>query len=215
MADTPQQQQQQEQQQAAAQTAALQSNTTTDHLEQPTLENDGYDANILDEAGELVRARFLDFLSHSEHANLYRRQALKNSNTSDMDTIVVDHAHLRDYDGELAEALDGEFTRFHGHLRRAVSEFVHHVHQEEDVDVPSDFTKAYFVSLFNLPNVICVRMLRTEMIGRLCSIAGTVTRVSAVLNEIYIRLGDFYYFKKSSENASIFQNIKYQNHYTQ
>jgi len=172
--------QSQEQAHAAtqAQVAALQSNTETNHLEQPTFEND--DANVLDEAGELVRARFLDFLTNCPHAESYRKQAHK----VDMDTITVDHAHLRDYDGELAEALDGEYTRFSPHLRRAVSEFIDHVHQEDDLDRPTDLYKAYFVSVFNLPNVICVRMLRTEMIGRLCSVAGTVTRTSDVRPEL-------------------------------
>ena len=50
---------------------------------------------------------------------VYRAQAMKviggagsTSDSTMSNTLVVDHTHLRDYDVELAETLDGEYVRF-------------------------------------------------------------------------------------------------------
>ncbi|GMH69726.1 hypothetical protein TrRE_jg11685, partial [Triparma retinervis] len=42
----------------------------------------------------------------------------------------------------------------------------------------------FFVSVYNLPSVLAVRSLRTDKIGQLCSITGTVTRTSDVRPEL-------------------------------
>lgn len=207
-----------------AQVAALESNTTTDHLatERPEYDNTAGAMSALDEAGELVRARFLDFLDqfYIESSTqtqsddgiqqpqvefIYRMQALKITGGASVSgddqhgssshygggfssSIVIDHAHLRSYDVELAEALDGEYVRFEPHLRQAAKEFVQSAHaannlgDDEDAVLPKN--QVVFVSVFNLPNVLPVRALRTDQVGRLSSVAGTITRTSDVRPEL-------------------------------
>ena len=208
----------------AAQVAALESNTTTDHLnDRPEYDNTTGAMSALDEAGELVRARFLDFLDQfylpttsttpataidrNDIDFIYRKQALKitgsatvNDETADnhasvagggfSSTLVIDHAHLRSYDTELAEALDNEYVRFEPHLRQAAKEFVQSAHaanqvgDEVDTDVVLPKNQVVFVSVFNLPNVLPIRALRTDQVGRLSSVSGTITRTSDVRPEL-------------------------------
>ena len=108
-------------------------------------------------------------------------------------TIMINHAHLREYSdgGELAEALDTEYMRFQPFLRRAVRTILTELYPNLDLLLDSSLsTNAHstriYVAIYNLPNPIPVRQLRTDQVGRLSSISGTVTRTSDVRPELLI-----------------------------
>lgn len=108
-------------------------------------------------------------------------------------TLLVNHSHLRAYgdNGELAEALEAEYMRFEPFLRRAVRSLLSELYPNLDLLLDSSLsTNAHssriYVSIYNLPNTIPVRQLRTDQVGRLSSISGTVTRTSDVRPELLI-----------------------------
>jgi len=82
-------------------------------------------------------------------------------------------------DPELADAIQGEFCRFEPYMRRAVSLFVMDLH-------PTIKEQAYFVAMYNLPNTLSIRQLRTDLIGSLSAVTGTVTRTSDVRPELLV-----------------------------
>ena len=198
----------------AVQVAAQASNTTTDHLQLGELDTgEANQTMIHDEAGNLVRDRFLEFLDQffvefnndnndddddenindredadneqqRERIYVYREQATKLSREtgSTANTIVIDHEHIRTYDMELAEALDAEYVRFEAYACMAATGFVNSIIR--NIGQEDGAVDQVYISIFNLPNVLPVREVRTDQVGRLSSIAGTVTRTSDVRPEL-------------------------------
>jgi DNA replication licensing factor MCM6 len=102
-------------------------------------------------------------------------------------TMLVDFVHLRDYDLELAEAVETDMVRFESYLRKAVKAFMLEKHPElDDPETTAATAKNYFVGVYNLPHTLPVRHLRTDQIGRLAAISGTVTRTSDVRPELLV-----------------------------
>ena len=99
-------------------------------------------------------------------------------------TIFLDFEHVMKKDMELAEAIQSDFCRFESFLRRAVQSFVFDLHPDLADSSPTQETPTYFIAVHNLPNLLPVRRLRTDQIGRLASVAGTVTRTSEVRPEL-------------------------------
>ena len=117
-------------------------------------------------------------------------------------TLFVNFQHLLKDDPELAEAIAGEFCRFESHLRLAVSGFVVHRHpvlnryiergssggsSSNINNTPSD-PLVFFVSFFNCNSsqMKSVRTLRTDLIGSMVTLQGTVTRTSDVRPELLV-----------------------------
>lgn len=112
-------------------------------------------------------------------------------------TLFVNFQHLLKDDPELAEAIAGEFCRFESYLRRAISGFVVHRHPAlnryiergggSGNNTPSD-PLVFFVAFFNCnpDQMKSVRTLRTDLIGSLVSLQGTVTRTSDVRPELLV-----------------------------
>ena len=121
-------------------------------------------------------------------------------------TLLLDFADMLSADEELAEAVLSDFTRFEPFLRRAVRIFVAELHPE----LPDDDlqTTTYFVAVHDLPTVHAVRGLRTDSIGRLSSMSGTVTRTSEVRPELLI--GGF----RCHKCGLLAEGIEQQFHYT-
>jgi DNA replication licensing factor MCM6 len=114
-----------------------------------------------------------------------------NTNSSGFaNTLLVNFEHLLRDDPELAEAIQGEFCRFEQPLRRAVSSFVIDRHPSlnpflEQSNINSD-PLVFFCAFFNLPTTLSVRQLRTELVGSLASLQGTITRTSDVRPELLV-----------------------------
>ncbi|KAL3942777.1 MAG: hypothetical protein SGBAC_003089 [Bacillariaceae sp.] len=94
-------------------------------------------------------------------------------------TMFINFQHVMHQDPELADAIQSEFCRFEPFLKRAVQLFV--------LDLfPTLKEQSFFVAMFNLPSTHSIRQLRTELIGSLTSVTGTVTRTSDVRPELLV-----------------------------
>ncbi|KAI3487618.1 hypothetical protein L1887_48399 [Cichorium endivia] len=161
---------------------------------------------VVDEVGERVREGFAQFLesfvdqplSGSPDPNgekvqdpLYIDQiyALRDYNRT---TLFVDFSHILRHDEVLARAVSDQYYRFVPYLRRALLDLVNtyvpnylylnaHVAATAATGlIPRDFS----VSFYNLGLVSGIRDLRTDRVGKLVSISGTVTRTSEVRPEL-------------------------------
>lgn len=203
---------------------------------------------MVDESGELVKDRFLQFLMeyceiisdvptdedgeeqevqeitlypYAEQAHqMAKRQSKDRAMTSDegdedqvassafANTIFLDYEHAMKQDMELAEAIQSDFCRFEPFLRRAVQSFVFDLHPDLADSSPTQEIPTYFIAVHNLPNLLPVRKLKTDQIGRLASVAGTVTRASEVRPELLC--GSF----RCNKCGLLAENIPQQYHYT-
>jgi len=124
-------------------------------------------------------------------------------------TLFLDFTHVMQEDMELAEAIQSDYVRFEPFLRRAVQAFVLELHPElDDPSSSTPYNQTYFVAVHNLPTVLPVRNLRTDRIGRLASVSGTVTRTSEVRPELLV--ASF----RCSKCGLVAENIQQQYHYT-
>jgi len=123
-------------------------------------------------------------------------------------TMFLDFEHVMKHDLELAEAIQSDFNRFEPFLRRAVQSFVLELHPELADASPAQQSPAFFVAVHNLPNILPVRRLRTDQIGRLVSVTGTVTRTSEVRPELL--LGSF----RCNKCGLLAEKIPQQYHFT-
>lgn len=164
------------------------------------------------------------------HRQLHRKNTTTNNNTANDDddpeaaaaapvsifssTLLLDFAHVLADDYELAEAILSDFCRLEPYLREAVYSFVTELHpelieaEEETRTSSSTFVRTiYFVAVHNLPTVHPVRALRTNAIGQLTSVCGTVTRTSEVRPELL--MGTFTCMKCGLVASQIPQQFHY------
>ena len=160
------------------------------------------------------------------------------SSSAFVNTLFVDFTHLLHHDAELAEAIDADHVRFEPYLRRATKSFLHGLHPEladpnysaanaagggadasdgaaNGPAVASSSSggataavQSYFVAFHNLPTTLPLRHLRTDRIGRLTSISGTVTRTSDVRPELIV--GNF----RCNKCGLLAEGVRQQFHFT-
>lgn len=94
---------------------------------------------------------------------------------------------------------------FEPFLRRAVQSSMKKFHKEYASERRVD--KEFFVSFYNLPAILKVRDLRSERIGRLVAITGTVTRTSEVRPELLY--GTFLCQECGQTEDNVEQQFKY------
>lgn len=107
-------------------------------------------------------------------------------------TLYVDYGHLLSKDDVLADAIQKQYYRFLPYLRRAlynlVAEFEPTYLKINPTAAATDSTnlqtREFSVAFYHLPLVSGIRDLRTDKIGTLMSISGTVTRTSEVRPEL-------------------------------
>jgi DNA replication licensing factor MCM6 len=106
-------------------------------------------------------------------------------------TMYVDYTHILQKDDVLAQAIQTKYYRFMPYLKRAVRNLVAQYSPEylqENPSARSDQTgsqaKDFSVAFYRLPLVSGIRDLKTERIGTLMSVSGTVTRTSEVRPEL-------------------------------
>ncbi|CAM9248993.1 unnamed protein product, partial [Phaeothamnion confervicola] len=101
-------------------------------------------------------------------------------------TLHVDFTHVMLADMELAEAIEVEYYRFDPFLRRALQGLVARDHSVYVNGADSDKRREFYVGFYNIPRIERVRQLKTERIGRLVAVGGTVTRTSDVRPELVV-----------------------------
>eukprot|EP00172_Hildenbrandia_rubra_P001819 Plantae.Rhodophyta-Hildenbrandia_rubra.ctg24288.p1 GENE.Plantae.Rhodophyta-Hildenbrandia_rubra.ctg24288~~Plantae.Rhodophyta-Hildenbrandia_rubra.ctg24288.p1 ORF type:complete len:917 (+),score=211.46 Plantae.Rhodophyta-Hildenbrandia_rubra.ctg24288:646-3396(+) len=131
-------------------------------------------------------------------------------------TLYVDYNHIMTHSADLATVIQDEYYRFEPHLRRAVLEFVKR-HQGDgnnemvggNNDDNDAVEGAYWLSMYNLPQVRKLRDLRSNNVGGLVAISGTVTRTSEVRPELI--KGAF----NCGECGDMYMNVEQQFRYTE
>jgi DNA replication licensing factor MCM6 len=125
-------------------------------------------------------------------------------------TLYVDFGHVMSHEPVLAEGIQMEYYRYEPYLRKAVEDFVRvneNIRRNIPAESDSGDTREYYVSFFNFKPMLQVRELRTELIGRLTAIQGTVTRTTEVRPELMY--GAFFCPACGSLNEDIEQQFKY------
>ncbi|KAH7919533.1 MCM-domain-containing protein [Leucogyrophana mollusca] len=107
-------------------------------------------------------------------------------------TLYVDYSHLLQKDDVLADAIQKQYYRFLPYLRRALHNLVAEYEPEylkinptaATTDSANLQSREFNIAFYHLPLVSGIRDLRTDKIGTLMSISGTVTRTSEVRPEL-------------------------------
>ncbi|EGO02002.1 hypothetical protein SERLA73DRAFT_104230 [Serpula lacrymans var. lacrymans S7.3] len=107
-------------------------------------------------------------------------------------TLYVDYSHLLQKDDVLADAIQKQYYRFLPYLRRALHNLVAEFEPEylkinptaATTDSANLQSREFNLAFYHLPLVSRIRDLRTDKIGTLMSISGTVTRTSEVRPEL-------------------------------
>ncbi|RKP05340.1 MCM2/3/5 family-domain-containing protein [Thamnocephalis sphaerospora] len=165
---------------------------------------------VVDTTAEQVRESFFTFLNNygqprsademedATQEPRYYVSRLRRLAEEDRVTLYVDYTHMFAYDQVLAEAVATFFyRRFEPYLRRAVQQFGSmHVPTYVDPSRAAEESRVGNIQLsqqperrlnfgfYNLPVQSRVRELRTDRIGKLVSVSGTVTRTSQVRPEL-------------------------------
>lgn len=98
--------------------------------------------------------------------------------------MYIDYEHLAQYHPEendeedFAEDILANFYRFDSSLCKALYNFMFKYHPDYAKD------KTFFLAFYNLPNTFKLRDMKTNLIGRMVSIYGTVTRTTEVRPEL-------------------------------
>jgi DNA replication licensing factor MCM6 len=189
-----------------------------------------------DEAGEIVKNKFYEFLTQfeidsveqeannlianvssqgmasnnaaSQHQRLmtdYQAQ-ISHMIQTDKTTLFVNFDHIKTFDYILSEAVEVEYYRFEPYLRKSLQQYVGLNHQDY-INDPNKGPRQFFVAIYNLPRVERIRNMRTDRIGRLVCISGTVTRSSEVRPELLF--GNFTCRKCGTNHPLVEQQFQY------
>ncbi|GJE84311.1 DNA replication licensing factor Mcm6 [Phanerochaete sordida] len=110
----------------------------------------------------------------------------------ELTTLYVDYGHLLLRDDVLADAIQKQYYRFLPYIRRALHNLVAQFEPDylklnptaAATDSVNLQTREFSIAFYHLPLVSGIRDLRTDKIGTLMSISGTVTRTSEVRPEL-------------------------------
>eukprot|EP00045_Choanoeca_perplexa_P012618 m.138593 g.138593 ORF g.138593 m.138593 type:complete len:810 (-) comp16076_c0_seq2:268-2697(-) len=140
---------------------------------------------VQDARGIQVRNEFRAFLesfrSEEDPDHLcYVEQVKMMHGEDEMTTLYVEFGHLRDFSEELATQIKLEFFRFEPFLQAATREFITSLVPSQEGESP----RKYHVAFHSLDDPSSIRSLKTDVIGHLVAISGTVVRTSAVHPEL-------------------------------
>ncbi|WAR58202.1 hypothetical protein PtB15_5B434 [Puccinia triticina] len=161
---------------------------------------------VNDDTGERVREKFEEFLenfvdqtdgndisspSPSGPRRLYV-ELIKALKEFELTTLYLNFSHLLSTETVLAKAISEQYYRFLPYLKQALQSLVkkyipsyQHINTHTNSTVSSGLISRQFnLAIYNLPHIMGIRDLRTEKIGKLISVGGTVTRTSEVRPEL-------------------------------
>ena len=155
---------------------------------------------VIDAQGVEVQRRFVEFLQSFVLEDEVFPNASQTSQTQgpiqeyvdqaysmkndEHTTLYVDFRHVLQSDPTLAEALQLSFYRYEPFLRKGVQSFIRSIPDTAQYVVGEHGDKEFFVAFYNMTTVERVRDLKSDKIGKLCAIQGTVTRTTEVRPEL-------------------------------
>jgi DNA replication licensing factor MCM6 len=98
----------------------------------------------------------------------------------ELTTMYVDLKHLFQYDTnyELSDPILNEYNRYEPYMNMSVEDLMRKLYPEFAM------RKNFYISIYNVPSVDKIRDLRTQKIGKLISLCGTITRAGEVRPEL-------------------------------
>lgn len=99
--------------------------------------------------------------------------------------LPIDYAHLQEFDETVADMVLHHFDRAEPVMRVALQDYVREEHKDF-LQEAHGVEKEFFLGFFNMPAVETLRDLRTELVGKLLSFSGTVTRTTEVRPELFL-----------------------------
>ncbi|KAI8985504.1 MCM2/3/5 family-domain-containing protein [Pilobolus umbonatus] len=129
------------------------------------------------------------YASNSNYYNYPYMLQLENFKLSDIETVFVDYNHVHLYDNHLALTIETQYYRMLPYLKRAVHNVVQRhfptaIYEHEDTPIKFNKTREFTVAFYGLPHTSRIRQLRTDKIGHLVNMNGTVTRTTEVRPEL-------------------------------
>ncbi|EGV60522.1 MCM-domain-containing protein [Yamadazyma tenuis ATCC 10573] len=166
---------------------------------------------VVDVTAEKVRESFELFLdeftttSDSNEVERFYVNQIDDMKNYELSTLYVDFQHLMDREnGVLANAILEQYYRFHPFLVKGIKNLIKKyapnllyvsmigTNAEENESNESGSTtssqsneRVFQLSFYNLPTLNRIRDIKTEKIGSLMAISGTITRTSEVRPELY------------------------------
>eukprot|EP00741_Cyanophora_paradoxa_P016450 tig00020918_g15883.t1 len=176
-------------------------------------------AFIADEYAERVKAAFVAFLQNfrpslpngdpDPNGLLVYVELMHSMRIQERYTLYVDFAHVVSYQEQLAMAISRFYYRFEPYLRDAVREFAARMEGAQNPGKEDDKNHDYWLSFHNIQSIKRLRDLRTDKIGQLVAISGTVTRTSEVRPELW--LGTF----RCGSCGTLYSKVEQQFRYTE
>ncbi|KAI9197487.1 MCM2/3/5 family-domain-containing protein [Polychytrium aggregatum] len=171
---------------------------------------------VKDTTAEEVQNAFEQFLERYEQFVDDEPQAfyinqIKQFENHSITTIYVDWVHVLDTNETLAGLIQEQYHRFEPYLKKAVQNLVkkHIPNYLENKTGGLNVVKEFWVSWYNTRSLCNLRALRTDSLGCLKTITGTVTRTSEVRPELLY--GTF----KCADCNSVIKDVEQQFKYTQ
>ncbi|KAI9259583.1 DNA replication licensing factor mcm6 [Phascolomyces articulosus] len=192
--------------------------------------NTGGITKVVDELAESVKEAFVRFLENfrdetasyissttqSDYQGRNYMMQIEHLQIEEITTVFVDFAHVQSFDEGLATALKQQYYRLSPYLRRAVQEVVQrhfpqytYANTSSNESVAGAVLREFSVSFYSVPDFARVRQLKTEKIGQLITISGTVTRTTEVRPELVY--GSF----TCNECGKLMNDIEQQFRYTE
>ncbi|CAI5755575.1 unnamed protein product [Candida verbasci] len=152
---------------------------------------------VVDVTGEKVRESFESFLEEYVEENgdgdgkIIYLQQIDNMKTYEKSTIYINYQHLLSREnGVLASAIMEQYYRFLPFLikglKRIIKKHAPSLLQTNILTEEENGDRVFQISFYNLPTVQRIRDVRSNKIGSLMCISGTVTRTSEVRPELYL-----------------------------
>eukprot|EP00049_Salpingoeca_infusionum_P011179 m.192559 g.192559 ORF g.192559 m.192559 type:complete len:799 (-) comp14858_c0_seq1:250-2646(-) len=164
---------------------------------------------VEDEQGLAVKSEFAAFLNEylpgAENPFPAQAHSIENNESS---TIYVNFNDVMEFSSELYELIQSKYFRFQPFINDAAREYLVSLVpglEKDELERPRRFQVAFH----SLQVVESIRALKTDKIGQLVCIRGTVVRTSAVHPELVF--GTF----KCLECATVMPNIEQQFQYTE
>eukprot|EP01147_Barroeca_monosierra_P008323 gene8323-869_t len=124
----------------------------------------------------------------------------------DETTMFIDYNHLMTYEEELAGSILSNYYRYEEHLRDAVRDFIISKYPQLEKD-DKDHPRQFYVAFHSLPVVDNIRAMKTDKVGHLCCIYGTVVRTSSVHPELLF--GTFQCLDCTTVISNVPQDFRY------
>ncbi|CAO3644187.1 unnamed protein product [Cunninghamella blakesleeana] len=158
---------------------------------------------VKDRTAEAVRESFEQFIrnfqddsnsyitTQSKWLNHPYMMQIEQLTLTNLQTIYVDFTHIQLADEALATALLEQYYRFMPYIRIAIQNIVRnhfpafvYVNSELTNSVGGGSVREFTVSFYGAPQLKKIRELKTDRIGQLTTLSGTVTRTTEVRPEL-------------------------------